>query len=52
MATDGCWVQFYDGEKMSGGTKRFDGPLEVSDLNDYIFSTGEKGGATKPIPLY
>ncbi|WCM90092.1 hypothetical protein [Acidovorax sp. NCPPB 3576] len=44
MATDGCWVQFYDGEKKSGGTKRFDGPLDVADLNDYTFSTGEKGG--------
>ncbi|WPB75604.1 hypothetical protein KYC5002_42245 [Archangium violaceum] len=42
--TDGCWVQFYDGENESDGTLRFDGPVNVADMNDYIFSTGEKGG--------
>ena len=44
MATDGCWVQFYDGENETGGTLRFDGPVNVADMNDYVFSTGEKGG--------
>lgn len=44
MATDGCWVQFYDGENQTGGTLRFDGPINVTDMNDYVFSTGEKGG--------
>jgi len=44
MATDGCWVQFYDGKNEGGGTIRFDGPLNVGDMNNYVFSTGEKAG--------
>lgn len=44
MATDGCWVQFYDGKNESGGTIRFDGPMNVANMNDYIFSTGEQAG--------
>lgn len=44
MSTDGCWVQFYDGNNESGGTIRFDGPMNVADMNNYIFSTGEKAG--------
>ncbi len=44
MATDGCWVQFYDGKEEAGGTIRFDGPSQVADMNDYVMSTGEKAG--------
>jgi hypothetical protein len=44
MSKDGCWVQFYDGKDETQGTLRFDGPKDVADLNDYQFSTGEKGG--------
>ncbi len=44
MSTDGCWVQFYDGEEERGGTLRFDGPIDVAILNNYILSTGEKAG--------
>ncbi|HEX6288061.1 MAG TPA: hypothetical protein VFZ66_02675 [Herpetosiphonaceae bacterium] len=43
-ATDGCWVQFYDSDGFQGGTKRFDGPTNVADMDDYVQSTGEKLG--------
>lgn len=44
MPTDGCWIQFYDGEAETGGTYRFDGPTDVNKLDNFTFSTGEKGG--------
>lgn len=43
-ATDGCWVQFFDNDAFKGGTKRFDGPTTVADMDDYTQSTGEKLG--------
>lgn len=44
MSTNGCWVQFFDGRNMTGGTLRIEGPAEVPKLDAYHLSTGEKAG--------
>lgn len=42
--TDGCWVQFWDDDECKGATLRFDGPMNVYDLDDYTQSDGSKEG--------
>lgn len=44
MATDNCWVKFFDGEDMDGATFTSYGPINVPDFDVYKFSNGNKGG--------
>ncbi|MBL8300918.1 MAG: hypothetical protein JNN30_21460 [Rhodanobacteraceae bacterium] len=44
LMSDGCWVQFWDGEEYRDATLRFDGPKSVNNLDDYTQSDGDKEG--------
>lgn len=35
MATDNCWVQFWEHDDYEKGTLKFDGPKDVPDMDDY-----------------
>ncbi len=42
--SDGCWVQFWDSDNYADATLRFDGPIDVNNMDDYIQSDGRKEG--------